>query len=74
MTQLPGISGSLRAGSFNTALRTLGVRYWSAGRLLVSRAGQAFGEDGKLRDDSVRVQLGKFVAGFAAFTARNAGR
>jgi len=34
---------------------------------MVSRAGQAFDENGALKDDAVRGQLAKFVAGFAAF-------
>jgi NAD(P)H-dependent FMN reductase len=71
----PGGFGTILSQSaWLPVLRTLGVRHWSEGRLLVSRAGQVFGEDGKLRDDSVREQLGKFIAGFAAFAGRNAGR
>jgi len=31
------------------------------------RAGQAFDENGALKDEAVRGQLAKFVAGFAAF-------
>ena len=51
-------------------LRTLGIRHWSGGRLMVSRAQAVFGEDGQLQDDAVRRQLGEFVQGFAAFVAR----
>ena len=48
-------------------LRALGVRHWSSGRLLVSRAGSVFAADGTLQDDAVRQQLGEYLQGFAAF-------
>lgn len=48
-------------------LRALGVRQWSGGRLLVSRAGGVFAADGSLQDDGVRRQLAEFIEGFAAF-------
>jgi chromate reductase len=50
-------------------LKTLGVRNWSGGRLLVSRAAQAFNAEGQLIDEAVAGQLGKFIKGFAAFAA-----
>lgn len=53
-------------------LRTLAVRHWSGGRLLVSRASAVFAADGSLQDDGVRRQLREFVAGFVAFVAANA--
>ena len=49
--------------------RTLGARYWSGGRLMVSRAQSVFGPDGALQDDAVRRQLAEFVHGFAQFVA-----
>lgn len=54
-------------------LRTLGMPFWSGGRLMVSRAGTVFGDDGTLVDDAVRRQLGDFVRGFAAFVGAQAG-
>ena len=50
-------------------LRTLGVRHWAGGRLMVSRAKQVFDDKGELTDDKIRQQLAKFVAGFAGFAA-----
>ena len=64
----PGGFGTiLSQNAWLPVLRTLRVRYWAGGRLLVSRAGQAFDEKGGLKDDSVRDQLAKFVTGFAAY-------
>jgi NAD(P)H-dependent FMN reductase len=44
--------------------RTLGTRFWSGGRLLVSRAGQAFDAEGRLVDERVRLQLAQFLAAY----------
>jgi len=64
----PGGFGTILAQSaWLPVFRTLGVRFWSPGRLLVSRAGQAFAADGTLSDDKVREQLREFLAGFVAF-------
>jgi NAD(P)H-dependent FMN reductase len=64
----PGGFGTILAqNAWLPVLRTLGVRHWAGGRLMVSRASQAFDEGGALKDDAVREQLGKFLAGFAAF-------
>ncbi len=52
-------------------LRALGVRQWSGGRLLVSRAGTVFAADGSLQDDGIRRQLAEFIDGFAAFAEAN---
>jgi NAD(P)H-dependent FMN reductase len=64
----PGGFGTiLSQNAWLPVLRTLGVRHWAGGRLMVSRAGQVFDEKGGLKDDSVREQVTKFVAGFAAY-------
>ena len=61
------------AGGFGTilaqdawlpVLRTLGSRFWAGGRLLVSRAGQAFDADGRLVDERTRAQLAQFLAAY----------
>lgn len=67
------------AGGFGTilaqdawlpVLRTLGTRFWSQGRLLVSRAGQAFDAEGALADARTATQLSDFLAGFRDFASR----
>ena len=66
----PGGFGTVLAQSgWLPVLRTLNAAYWSAGRLLVSRAHLVFDENGSLKDDAIRAQLGKFLEGFAAFVA-----
>jgi NAD(P)H-dependent FMN reductase len=64
----PGGFGTiLSQNAWLPVLKTLGARTWSGGRLLVSRAGGAFGENGELTDERVREQLRKFLEGFVAF-------
>lgn len=70
----PGGFGTILAQShWLPVLRTLGVRMWSGGRLMVSRAGTVFAPDGTLQDETVRRQLGEFVQGFARFAGSRAG-
>lgn len=63
-------------GGFGTVLaqtawlpvfRTLGVRLWSEGRLLVSHAGDVFDPSGEIADEKVREQLRRFVHGFVEY-------
>jgi NAD(P)H-dependent FMN reductase len=71
----PGGFGTiLSQNAWLSVLRTLGVRHWTQGRLLVSKAGQVFAADGTLQDAAIKDQLTKFLAGFAAFVARETGR
>ena len=64
----PGNFGTiLSQAAWLPVLRTLGTRPWFGGRLLVSRAGQAFDETGTLKDEAVREQLRQFLAGYVAF-------
>lgn len=64
----PGGFGTLLSqNAWLPVLRTLGTRFWSGGRLMVSRANQAFDETGAIRDDKLRAQLADFLAGFVAF-------
>jgi NAD(P)H-dependent FMN reductase len=66
----PGGFGTILAqNAWLPVLRTLGVRYWTGGRLMVSRAQQVFDEGGAIRDEAIRSQLVRFLDGFAAFAA-----
>ena len=66
----PGGFGTILAqNGWLPVLRTLGVRYWAGGRLMVSRAHQMFDQGGQLQDDATRTQLVRFLEGFAAFVA-----
>jgi chromate reductase len=63
----PGGFGTiLSQNAWLPVFRTLGAEFWAEGRLLVSRAGNAFGPDGTLVDEAMREQLRKFLAGFVA--------
>ncbi|WP_420464930.1 NADPH-dependent FMN reductase [Panacagrimonas sp.] len=69
----PGGMGTVSAqAAWLPVLKALGVRTWSGGRLLASRAGQLFDDQGALSDETMRKQLQVFVAGFAAFAVRPA--
>lgn len=71
----PGGFGTILAQSaWLPVLRTLGVRHWTGGRLMVSRAQQVFDDGGGIRDEAVRSQVARFVAGFAAFAAETTAR
>ena len=71
----PGGFGTILAQqAWLPVLRTLGVRYWAGGRLMVARAKATIGEAGEIRDEALRQQLAKFVAGFAVFIAAAARR
>jgi chromate reductase, NAD(P)H dehydrogenase (quinone) len=68
-------------GGFRTVLsqnawlpvfKTLGAEVWSGGRLLVSRAGDAFDPGGELRDPAVVESMRKFVAGFVHYVSARA--
>jgi NAD(P)H-dependent FMN reductase len=50
-------------------VRTLGMRPWFEGRLMVSRADNQFDADGNLTDVSTRQRLSEFLAGFSAFVS-----
>lgn len=46
-------------------LRTLRMRPWLDGRLMVSRGSEVFDADGNLTDERTRERLASFIAGFA---------
>lgn len=69
----PGGFGTiLSQNAWLPVLRTLGVRFWSGGRLLASRANNLFDADGQFTDERMREQLRAFLQGFAEFSAGSA--
>ncbi|MEE1656327.1 NADPH-dependent FMN reductase [Microvirga sp. CF3062] len=64
----PGGFGTiLSQNAWLPVLRTLKADFWSGGRLMVSRAGTVFNQDGTLADQKIEDQLRKFLEGFVAF-------
>ena len=62
----PGGFGTILAqNAWLPVLRTLRVRYWSGGRLQVSRAHTLMDAEGQLADEATRKQVADFVQGFA---------
>lgn len=62
-----GFGTILSQNAWLPVLRTLGMRPWFGGRLLVSRAQHIFNESGEMVDEAARKQLQVFLAGFAEF-------
>jgi chromate reductase, NAD(P)H dehydrogenase (quinone) len=64
----PGGFGTVLAQSaWLPVLRTLGMRPWFGGRVMVSRAAHVFNGAGELADETVREQLRVFLRGFVQF-------
>lgn len=64
----PGGFGTvLSQAAWLPVLRTLGVRPWFGGRLLVSHAGSVFNDAGDLVDQKVKAQLQQFMHDFVNF-------
>lgn len=64
----PGGFGTVLAqNAWLPVLKALGVRQWTGGRLLVSRANKSIGEDGAISGAELNMQIREFVVGFAAF-------
>jgi NAD(P)H-dependent FMN reductase len=54
-----------------SVVRTLRMKPWFGGRLLVSHAEQVFDPNGVLVDERVKKQLQGFVNGFAEFVSQS---
>ena len=61
-----GFGTTLAQAHWLPVLRTLQMRPWFEGRLMVAGAGKLFDDQGNLTDDKTRQRLDDFVAGFAA--------
>ena len=67
----PGGFGTiLSQNAWLPVLRTLGTRFWSGGRLMLSRASQAFDQDGAIRDAATRKQLADFLHDYAQWIGK----
>jgi NAD(P)H-dependent FMN reductase len=74
MGATPGHGGTiLSQAAWLPVLRALGTLVWSGPRVYVSGAAKVFDADGRLVDDAVRVNVTRFLAGFADFVARISG-
>ena len=66
----PGGFGTILAqNAWLPVLRTLGTKPWFGGRLMVSRAGQVFNQDGEMSDEKMKAQLQTFLREFVASLA-----
>jgi len=64
----PGGFGTiLSQDAWLPVMRTLGVRQWFGGRLMVSRAGTVFNDSGEMIDDKAKAQLQQFLHGFVDY-------
>lgn len=74
MGATPGQGGTaLAQAAWLPVIRTLGMRPWFEGRLLVSGAAKVFDPQGVIADDAIRERLGRFVAGYSGFLDRTGG-
>jgi chromate reductase len=64
----PGGFGTIMAqNAWLPVLRTLGMQPWFGGRLMVSRAGNVFNDEGEIVDEQMKAQLLQFLQGFVDF-------
>lgn len=68
MGATPGPGGTaLSQAAWLPVLRTLGMRPWFEGRVLISGAGKVFDGEGRVADAATRDRIRTFLEGFAAF-------
>ena len=68
MGATPGPGGTaLSQAAWLPVLRTLGMRPWFEGRVMVSAAAKAFDADGRVTDGAMRDRIRTLVEGFSAF-------
>jgi NAD(P)H-dependent FMN reductase len=68
MGATPGRGGTILAqAAWLPVLRTLGMRPWFEGGVLISAAATIFGTDGRVADADTQKRIRTFVEGFAAF-------
>jgi NAD(P)H-dependent FMN reductase len=69
-----GLGTALAQNAWLPVLRTLRMRPWFQGRLMVSGAHKLVDEHGRLTDERTRSQVADFVVGFAAFVQESGTR
>lgn len=68
MGATPGAGGTaLSQAAWLPVLRTLGMRPWFEGRVLISGAGKLFDSGGHVTDEQTLARVRAFVEGFATF-------
>lgn len=71
----PGGFGTiLSQNAWLPVLRTLEMKPWFGGRLLVSRAGTVFSNTGEIVNEKTRRELQEFIQGFVDFVKSTRGR
>ena len=66
----PGGFGTVMSqAAWLPVMRMFGVRLWNGGRMIVSRAGDVFDENGEMIDEEVRERLRTFMKGFVEFAS-----
>jgi chromate reductase len=71
MGATPGQGGTtLSQAAWLPVIRTLGMRPWFDGRVLISGAGKVFDSEGRVADEATRERIRTFVEGFAAFAVQ----
>ena len=74
MGTTPGPGGTaLSQASWLPVVRTLGMRPWFEGAVLVSNAGSAFDGNGRVADPATEARIRRFIEGFAVFVAMQRG-
>ncbi len=64
----PGPGGTaLSQAAWLPVVRTLGMRPWFEGGVLISEAFRVFDTDGRIADAEIRQRIRRFIEGFAAF-------
>jgi len=67
----PGGFGTvLSQNAWLPVFRTLGADLWSGSRLLVSRAGTVFDENGQIKDAAMRDNVRKYIEAFASYVEK----
>src|SRR5687767_1942453 len=75
MGATPGPGGTaLSQAAWLPVVRTLGMRPWFEGRVMISTAGKTFESDGRLLDPAIQDRVRTFVEGFAKFADSERGR